>query len=229
MADTGGKRITDTFRFKHHAIPVPKISAANRIIDATTRLTAVIAGIQDTPPDKMEAIQSLRTLLLGKVALLPPPTPSILPTPPPRTSLVDEDKLVIIWNSQLVQPSLPTHNHNINGINSNRNNPAITDDESDDNSPNPSHSTCPPHHHLIRPLQNRPLTRNQLRLCTAYVINCIIAEELMSITSLWTCPLHFIADMSLQLKASSWKQSLHPLTPPFTSTAPLLTGNVLKY
>jgi hypothetical protein len=45
MADTGGKRITDTFQFKHHAIPVPEITATSRIIDATTRLTAAITGV----------------------------------------------------------------------------------------------------------------------------------------------------------------------------------------
>jgi hypothetical protein len=52
MAKTGGERITDMFRFKHHAIPVPEKTATNRIIDATTRLTTSIAGIQDTPPAK---------------------------------------------------------------------------------------------------------------------------------------------------------------------------------
>jgi hypothetical protein len=56
MANTGSKRITDTFRFKHHAIPVPEIMAANRIIDATERLTAAIACIQNAPPKKIEAI-----------------------------------------------------------------------------------------------------------------------------------------------------------------------------
>ena len=45
MVDTGGERITDKFCFKHHAIPGPEITATNRIIDATTRLTATIAGI----------------------------------------------------------------------------------------------------------------------------------------------------------------------------------------
>jgi hypothetical protein len=84
MADTGGKRITNTFQFKHPAIPVPEITATNRFIDTTTILTATIAGIEDAPPNKMDAIQSL-LLLLGKVALLPPPTPSILPTPQPPT------------------------------------------------------------------------------------------------------------------------------------------------
>jgi hypothetical protein len=52
MANTGGKRNTNTFRFKHHTLTVPKITATNRIIDATTRLTDAIAGIQEAPPDK---------------------------------------------------------------------------------------------------------------------------------------------------------------------------------
>jgi hypothetical protein len=145
MADTGGKRITDMFRFKHHAIPVLEITATNRIIDATTRLTAAIAGIQDAPPDKMEAIQSLCKLLLGKVAPLPPPTPSILPTPPPPTPVVNKDEPIIIWNPQLVQPALPTHNLNTNNINSNRNTPAIVKDNGNDNDPVPSQRTT----HLI--------------------------------------------------------------------------------
>ncbi len=102
MADTGGKRITDTFRFKHHAIPVLEITATNRIIDATTRLTAAIAGIQEAPPNKMEAIQSLCTLLLGYIEPLPPPAPSILPTPPVLTPMVDINEPIIIWNPQEV-------------------------------------------------------------------------------------------------------------------------------
>jgi hypothetical protein len=106
-------------------------------------------------------------------------TPSILPTPPPPTPLVDVDKPIIIWNPQLVQPSLPIHNHNTDGISSNRNTSTILKDNSDDGSPIPSHSTRPPHHHHIRPLQNRPLTHNQLRLRTVHMINCIMAEKLM--------------------------------------------------
>jgi hypothetical protein len=188
MAITGGERITNTFCFKHHAILVPEITTTNRIIDATTRLVAAIAGIQDAPPNKMEATQSLCTLLLGKVAPLPPPTPRILPTPPPPTPVVDEDELLIIWNPQLVQPALLTHNLNTNNINSNRITPAIVKDDGDGNTPIPSQCTHPPCHHLIRPLQNGPLTRNQSRLCSAHMIICIIAEELMPTPALCTPP-----------------------------------------
>jgi hypothetical protein len=93
MANTGGKRVSNTFWFQHHAIPVLEIIATNRIINATTRLTIATAGIQEAPPNKIEAIQSLRTLLLVP---LPPPAPSILPPPLVLTPMVDIDKPVII-------------------------------------------------------------------------------------------------------------------------------------
>jgi hypothetical protein len=232
MADTGGKRIANTFRFKHHAIPVHEITATNRIIDATKRLIAAIAGIQDTPPDKMEAIQSLCTLLLGKVAPLSPPTPSILPNPPPPTTVVDKDEPIIIWNSHLVQPALLTHNLNTNDINSNRNTPAIIEDDGNDNSPIPSQHTSPPRHHLIRPLQNHPFTCNQLRLRSAHMINCVIADELMPTPALCTClpSLHcgyaFVVECIL----------LETISPPSHSTVHFIgaimdndKGNFLEY
>jgi hypothetical protein len=116
----------------------------------------------------MEAIQSLRTLLLGEVTLLPPPAPSILPTPQEPTPLVDIDKPIINWNPQLVQPSLPPLKHNTNDIIPSGNTLAIVEDVSDNDTPISNHSMRPPCHHLICPLQNRPLTRNELQLCTAH-------------------------------------------------------------
>jgi hypothetical protein len=160
MADTGNERITNTFRFKHHAIPVPEITATDRIINATSRLTAAIAGVQDAPLNEMEANQSFHTLLLGKVTPLPSLTPSFLPTPLPPTPVVDEDEPVIIWNPQLVWPALPTHNLNTNNINSNSNIPAIVEDDGNDDSPIPSQRIPSPHHHLICPLQ-KPSSHTQ--------------------------------------------------------------------
>jgi hypothetical protein len=153
MANTGGKRSTDTFHLKHHAITVPEITATNRIIDATTRLIAAIVGAQDASPDNMEAIQSLCTLLLSKIAPLSTPAPRILPTPPPSTPVVEEDEPTIIWNPQLVQPAFLTPNVNTDAIYSKRNTPAIVKDDGDNNNPVPSQCTRSPCHHLIRPLQ----------------------------------------------------------------------------
>ena len=59
MAYTSGQHITNTFRFNHHSIPVPKIMVTNRILDATARLTAAIEGVQEAPPDELAAVQAL--------------------------------------------------------------------------------------------------------------------------------------------------------------------------
>jgi hypothetical protein len=232
MANTGGERITDTFCFKHHAIPVLEITATDRIINATTKLTAAIAGIQDAPPNKMEAIQFLCTLLLGKVAPLPQPTPSILPTPPPPTPMVNKVEPIIIWNPHLVKPALPTHNLNTNNINSNGNTPAIVVDNGDNKSPIPSQRTSPPCHNLICQLQNHPLTCNHFRLLSAHMINCVIVDELLPTPALCTCPpsLHcgyaFVAECIL----------LETISPPSQSTVHFIsaiidnnTGDVLEY
>jgi hypothetical protein len=66
MRNTGGKCITGTFHYKHHAIPIPVVTATDRILKATHRLTMAIEGIQEAAPDKLQAIKSLRHILLGK-------------------------------------------------------------------------------------------------------------------------------------------------------------------
>ncbi len=65
---------------------------------------------------------------------------------------------------------------------------AIIEDDNNDDTPIPSQQTRPHCHQLICPLQNRPLTCNQLRLCLAHMINCVITEELMPTPELCTCP-----------------------------------------
>jgi hypothetical protein len=66
MRNTGGKRITDMFRYKHHAIPIPVITATDCILEATHQLTAAIEGVQEAAPDKLQAIKSLCHILLSK-------------------------------------------------------------------------------------------------------------------------------------------------------------------
>jgi hypothetical protein len=175
----------------------------------------------------MEAIQSLCTLLLGEVAPLPPPTPSILPTPPPPTPVVDKDEPIINLFSL---PCLPTTSTPMTST------PTATLLQSLRTMAKkthliPSQITCQPCHHLICPLQNRPLTRNQLRLCSAHVIDCVIVEELMPTPALCThppslnCGYAFAAECIL----------LETISPPSHSTIHIIgaindniTGNVLK-
>ena len=59
MEGTGGERLTDTFQFKHPTMPVPPITSTDRILVATKALTAAISGIQESPPDELEAIATL--------------------------------------------------------------------------------------------------------------------------------------------------------------------------
>ncbi len=99
MEDTCGERLSDTFRFKHHAMPVPKITPTDRILAATKALTAAISGTQELPPDELQAITTLRHLLLGETAPTPVPidTPAVAPPTPPALDHVD-DKPVLLWD-----------------------------------------------------------------------------------------------------------------------------------
>ncbi len=65
MRNTGGEHIMDTFRYKHHAIPVLEVTATDCILEATHHLTTAIEGIQEAAPDKLQAIKLLCHILLG--------------------------------------------------------------------------------------------------------------------------------------------------------------------
>jgi hypothetical protein len=106
MHDTSGKHITNTFRYKHHAIPVPEVTATDCILKATHRLTMAI-GIQEAAPDKLQAIKLLCHILLGK--LIPQQ-----PHPPPPTPLHDfdvDEEPIHMWDptsrTQTTLPQLP--------------------------------------------------------------------------------------------------------------------------
>ena len=97
MEDTGSERLTDTFRFKHHAMTVPPITATDRIIAATRELTAAIEGTQESPPDKLQAIDNLHLLLLSETPPRPVPVdPPLVQQRPPPCPFVDEEP-VHIW------------------------------------------------------------------------------------------------------------------------------------
>ena len=67
LPSTGGERISDTVRFKHHAISMPKITPADRILDAARNLDHAIRQQPKTAPlDELKAIELLREVLLGE-------------------------------------------------------------------------------------------------------------------------------------------------------------------
>jgi hypothetical protein len=104
MRNTGGKVITDTYRYKHHAIPIPVVTATDLIFKATHQLTTAMEGVQEAAPDKLQAIKSLCHILLGKQ------TPQ-QPRPPPPAPLNDSHankEPIHMWDPTIhAQPILP--------------------------------------------------------------------------------------------------------------------------
>ena len=178
MANTCGERITNTFRFNHHSILVPKITATDRILDTTARLTAAIKGVQEAPPDELAAIQALQTLLLGEV---PPPEP----TPAPVTALrpTIEKEPVEIWSpNNAQQPTRDTDSNSpASAPPSQWDLPAIIEDDSDNKSVPLTLLHCSPRLHAA-PSTTTACTH--LHACTAHMINCVIAEHVLTDTQL---------------------------------------------
>ena len=141
MANTpGSERIMNTFRFCHHTIPVPTITATDRILHATACLTAAIEGVQEALPDKLAAIQALCTPVHGDV---PPTEPTTLQVS--ALCPFHDKEAVFIWSPDQVQR--PTQN---NGTNSPTSAPAcattlaIIEEDSDNKSLPPTLLNAPP-------------------------------------------------------------------------------------
>ena len=117
LPSTGGERISDTYRFKHHAINIPHLTAADRILEATKQLDAAIKQQpKQAPMDEIVAIQLLRKVLFGespaplpansvqrrkaaqKTATNTTPTTqkSVSPTPEPHepATILDDEQLM---------------------------------------------------------------------------------------------------------------------------------------
>ena len=74
VPSTGGERISDTYRFKHHAIDIPQLTPADRILEAAKQLkTAIQQQPKKAPMDELTAIQLLREVLLGETSQPLPP------------------------------------------------------------------------------------------------------------------------------------------------------------
>ena len=96
ITKSGAVRLSDTFKFKHHALTTPIVTPLDRVIKATRDLATSIQGRGDEPPDKLQAIEHLRTLINGNsittpeqaknsgVAETPPPNQEPIPEPAPE-------------------------------------------------------------------------------------------------------------------------------------------------
>jgi len=83
VLESGATRLTDTWKFKHHALPIPSISQTDRIVKATQHLATVIEGANPSPPDELTAIENLRALISKSYVPSLTSSPAILPTQEP--------------------------------------------------------------------------------------------------------------------------------------------------
>ncbi len=175
MHDTSGKRITDTFRYKHYAIPVPVITATDCILEATHQLTPAVEGVQEAALDKLQAIKSLRHILLGERIPQQPSPP--LPTPL-NDSNIDKEP-IHMWDPTIhAQPILPS--------NTTQRVPQ-TGHASIDNDDAPPHLIPPVHtgsptiiddNDDAPPMVRHPRTRAQLRTqAESHLINMVIQDN----------------------------------------------------
>jgi hypothetical protein len=167
-------RTTNTFRFNHHSIPVPKITATDRILNATARLTAAIEGVQEASPDELAAIQALQTLLLGDV---PPPEPTPAPVTAPRPTIDEEP--VEIWSPDTAQQPARDTGTNLPATAppSRWDLPAIIEDDTDNKSVPLTLPCRSPQAHAAPPTTT---ARTRLHARTAHMINCVIAEHALT-------------------------------------------------
>ena len=67
LPTTKGERISDSVRFQHHAIAIPSLTPADRILEATRQLKdAIEMQPKRHPSDELRAIKMLREVMRGE-------------------------------------------------------------------------------------------------------------------------------------------------------------------
>ena len=75
VTESGAVRLYDTFKFKHHALTNPTVTPLDIKVKAMRTLATTIQFWGDEPPDKVQSIEHLRTLITGNIVA--PPNQSI--------------------------------------------------------------------------------------------------------------------------------------------------------
>ena len=60
-------RISDTFKFNHHALTTPTVTPLNIIVNATRTIATAVQCRGDKPPDELQAMEHLRALTTGSI------------------------------------------------------------------------------------------------------------------------------------------------------------------
>ena len=99
MASTGAERLSDTVRFKHHAITIPHLTPVDRILEAARKLdSAIKQQPKKAPMDELVAIELIRKVLLGeRKEKLPPNSVQVSKTSNtainPETSYINQVRI----------------------------------------------------------------------------------------------------------------------------------------
>ena len=245
MEGTGGKLFSDTFQFKHHAMPVPTITATDSIVAATKALTAAISGVQESPPDELQAIATLRLLLLGETAptQIPIDPPAAVHTPPPARDNID-DEPVHIWDPTATHlpsgtPTTPhagTSSYGPAGNGPAGNGPAFIDSDDDDPRDNTNHAV-PTLSQQNRTVNFARSTARCTRSNRLHLINSAIAETLLpqsTVTTPTTFPPngHIAAARALLVRSYGIQSSTPTTTTDICFLGAIIddvTGDVLEY
>jgi hypothetical protein len=188
MEGMGGEQLTDTFCFKHYAMPVPTVTPTDRIIAATRQLTVAITSIQEDPLEELQAIQTLKQLLLGKTPPFPvpvdPPAPPLQPTPiapiAPIVLCELDDEPIHMWDPRQVPQCAPTLQLNsISPTNNDYSAPKhITNNHAIKNNAIPINIPSPSGNHSRTRAQNRR-TRTQHQAARVHLVNTAITKALV--------------------------------------------------
>ena len=71
VTESGTVRLSDTLKFKHHALSTPTVTPLDRIVKATRTLATAIKFRSNELPDELQAIEHLRALITGNI-IVPP-------------------------------------------------------------------------------------------------------------------------------------------------------------
>jgi hypothetical protein len=163
-----------------------RITGTDCILEATLHLANAINGVQEAPSDKMAAIHSLQTLLLGKeTPQEPEPGPQpCRPEAPltvsPLAKTINDDPSICMWNPRVdktpaIHKLCPPARFPTSPA------PAMIKDVIDKVNAPPTSvvAKSPARGHYVQPPQAWPITKSQLRERTTHMINRAVSDALM--------------------------------------------------
>lgn len=163
---SGAEHITDTVKFKHHAVALPTVSYAERVTKATNSLIHAIKDMpQPSHPPHIEAIEKLRAILKERLQNDAPD--GVHKSTSEGGKAMPHGRRQHEINQEKIQPHLPVspHPHPRNKI------PCITQEEDEEIPENETIESVAPQH------------RYDLRSRAKLIVNSVIIDEPPNVTN----------------------------------------------